>query len=100
MKREKNKSRVGYLTWNVLDWSLEAVFDRQLKNACPLAKESRVLVDLMNAGDDYELKPVTTVGDNKVAVYKLSKSQEPLDIRMSWNENSFQYRNVFFKKRQ
>ncbi|GAA5799969.1 hypothetical protein HPULCUR_005390 [Helicostylum pulchrum] len=72
------------------DWSLEAVFDRQLKNACPVAKESKVSVDLMNAGTDYELKPATTVQDN-VAVYKLSKSKEPLDIRMTWNEPSFQY---------
>lgn len=45
----------------------------------------------MNAGTDYELKPATTVQDN-VAVYKLSKSKEPLDIRMTWNEPSFQYR--------
>lgn len=78
-----------------LDWSLEAVFDRQLKNACPLAKQSRVLVDLINAGDDYELKPVATIQEDKVVVYNLPKSQEPLDIRMSWKQDSFQYRKVF-----
>jgi phosphatidylinositol glycan class T len=76
------------------DWSLEAVFDRQLKNACPLAKDSRVLVDLTNAGDQYELKPTTYKQENKVAVYNLnSKLKEPLDIRMSWNQDSsFHYR--------
>lgn len=74
-----------------IDWSLESVFDRQLKNACPVAKESKVSVDLTNAGTDYELKPAMTVQDN-VAVYKLSQSKEPLDIRMTWNQPSFQYR--------
>ncbi|CAO3639653.1 unnamed protein product [Mucor hiemalis] len=73
------------------DWSLEAIFDRQLKNACPVAKESRVLVDLANAGDKFELKPEMTTKDNKVAVYNLSKLKEPLDIRMSWDQDSFQY---------
>lgn len=77
-----------------LDWSLEAIFDRQLKNACPVAKESRVLVDLANAGDKFELKPEMTTKDNKVAVYNLSKLKEPLDIRMSWDQDSFQYRKV------
>lgn len=78
----------------MLDWSLEAVFDRQLKNACPLAKQSRVLVDLINAGDDYELKPKTTIQDDKIAVYNLPKAQEPLDIRMAWKQDSFQYRKL------
>jgi phosphatidylinositol glycan class T len=68
---------------------LESVFDRQLKNACPLAKESKVLVDLINAGDQYELKPMTKQ-ENKVAVYHLSK--EALDIRMTWNQDAFLYR--------
>ncbi|KAI9333895.1 GPI transamidase component PIG-T [Pilaira anomala] len=73
------------------DWSLEAIFDRQLKNACPVANISQVLVDLRNAGTDYELKPMTTVQD-QVAVYELSKSStEAMDIRMSWNEDSFEY---------
>lgn len=79
----------------MLDWSLEAIFDRQLKNACPVAKESRVLVDLANAGQDYELKPQMTSQENKVAVYNLSKLKEPLDVRMSWNQDSFQYRKVY-----
>lgn len=74
---------------------MEAVFDRQLRNACPLAKHSRVIVDLINAGDDYELKPVTPIQNDK-AVYNLPKTQEPLDIRMSWNQNAFQYRKVLF----
>jgi phosphatidylinositol glycan class T len=71
---------------------LEAIFDRQLKNACPVAKESRVLVDLTNAGENYELKPKMTSQQNNVVVYKLTQSKEPLDIRMSWNQDSFQYR--------
>lgn len=70
------------------------MFDRQLKNACPLAKESKVLVDLVNAGDHYELKPEATQLEDKVAVYHLSKQiqQTPLDIRMTWQQNSFLYR--------
>lgn len=69
------------------------MFDRQLKNACPLARTSRVLVDLDNAGDQYELKPTAySQENNKVAVYNLSKLKEPLDIRMTWNQDSFQYR--------
>ena len=75
------------------DWSLESVFDRQLKNACPIAKESKILIDLENAGDSYELKPAPINQENKVAIYHLSKhlQQEPLDIRMSWQQNSFLY---------
>lgn len=82
-----------------IDWSLESLFDRQLKNACPLAKESKVLVDLVNAGDHYELKPeATQFEDNKVAVYHLSKhvQQAPLDIRMTWQQDSFLYRKCGF----
>lgn len=80
----------------IIDWSLEAIFDRQLKNACPVANKSQVLVDLRNAGTDYELKPMTTVQD-QVAVYELSKSStEAMDIRMSWNEDSFEYRMYYY----
>ena len=72
------------------------MFDRQLKNACPLAKESKILVDLVNAGDHYELKPEATDSENKVAVYHLPKyiQQAPLDIRMTWKQNSFLYRKL------
>ncbi|KAI8984284.1 GPI transamidase component PIG-T [Mycotypha africana] len=78
------------------DWSLESIFERQLENACPVATESKVVVELEDAGNDFELKPVTitadTEGKNKVATYHLSSSKEPLDIRMTWNqENSFLY---------
>lgn len=80
------------------DWSLSTVFDRQLKNACPLAKESKINVDLDNAGDQYELKPSTYQLNNNSAIYDLT--QELLDISMTWHyENSFQYRkvnNLFF----
>ncbi|KAG1560200.1 hypothetical protein G6F49_002903 [Rhizopus delemar] len=72
------------------DWSLSTVFDRQLKNACPLAKESRISVDLDHAGDQYELKPSTYQINNNSAIYDLT--QELLDISMTWHyENSFQY---------
>lgn len=68
-----------------------------MKNACPLAKESKVLIDLENAGDNYELKPAPTNQENKVAIYHLSKylQQEALDIRMSWQQNSFLYRKFY-----
>ncbi|KAI9478748.1 MAG: GPI transamidase component PIG-T [Benjaminiella poitrasii] len=73
------------------DWSLGAVFDRTLRNACPVAKESKILVDLVNAGNEYELKPLTEQQDN-MAIYKLSpNSKEPFDIYMTWKENSFLY---------
>ncbi|KAI8886113.1 Gpi16 subunit, GPI transamidase component, partial [Backusella circina FSU 941] len=74
------------------DWSLEAIFERQLGNACPLATQSRVLVDLKNIGQDYELKPYTNE-ENNVAVYHLPKGQsvQPMDIRMTFKEDSFQY---------
>lgn len=53
-------------------------------------------MDLRNAGTDYELKPMTTVQD-QVAVYELSKSStEAMDIRMSWNEDSFEYRMYYY----
>lgn len=77
------------------------MFDRQLKNACPLAKESKVLVDLVNAGDHYELKPEATQLKDKVAVYHLAKQgqQTPLDIRMTWQQHSFLYREFWTANR-
>ncbi|RCH77811.1 hypothetical protein CU098_000628, partial [Rhizopus stolonifer] len=70
------------------DWSLASVFDRQLRQACPVANQSRVSVDLTNAGDEYELKPAGQKQGNAVT-YHLSK--EPLDIRMDWRQSSFDY---------
>ncbi|KAI7903831.1 GPI transamidase component PIG-T [Cokeromyces recurvatus] len=73
------------------DWSLKSVFGRKLKNACPVAKESKIRVDLANAGNEYELKPVTKQEDN-IAIYELSpNSKETFDIHMAWKENSFLY---------
>ncbi|RCI03171.1 hypothetical protein CU098_009538 [Rhizopus stolonifer] len=72
------------------DWLLSTVFDRQLKNVCPLAKESKIFIDLENTGDHYELKPANQQLSNNTAVYDLS--QEALDTSMTWqHENSFQY---------
>lgn len=79
------------------DWLLSTVFDRQLKNVCPLAKESKIFIDLENTGDHYELKPANQQLSNNTAVYDLS--QEALDTSMTWqHENSFQYREhrIFF----
>ncbi|KAI8082676.1 GPI transamidase component PIG-T [Gilbertella persicaria] len=70
------------------DWSLASVFDRQLRQACPVANQSRVSVDLTNAGNEYELKPAGQQQGNAVT-YHLSK--EPLDIRMDWRQSSFDY---------
>ncbi|KAI9276299.1 GPI transamidase component PIG-T [Sporodiniella umbellata] len=72
------------------DWSLSTVFDRQLKKACPLAKESKVIVDLENVGDQFELKPTNSRSENNTLVYDLSN--EALDTSMTWHvEESFEY---------
>ncbi|PHZ16015.1 Gpi16 subunit, GPI transamidase component [Rhizopus microsporus ATCC 52813] len=71
------------------DWSLTSIFDRQLNKACPLAKESRVVVDVANAGEGYDSRPQPYVNGTMMS-YDLS--QAPLDIGMTWHhERAFEY---------
>ncbi|KAI8336034.1 GPI transamidase component PIG-T [Blakeslea trispora] len=71
------------------DWSLASIFDRELHHVCPLANQSRVLVDLENVGGHYELKPMPDQTMGQTMVYRLS--HQPLDIRMEWNQHSFDH---------
>lgn len=74
---------------------MEGVFDRHLTNACPIATTSHVSVDLTNAGDEYELKPSPDKRENNIFIYELSpKNKNPLDIRLTWNQDYFIYRKT------
>ncbi|KAI9469334.1 GPI transamidase component PIG-T [Zychaea mexicana] len=70
------------------DWSLKDTFDRVLHGACPVADRSRVHV----ARDDPNAKLSPKLDNPSGGYYDLWKVQDELDIRMTWNENSFVYR--------
>ncbi|KAF7722315.1 hypothetical protein EC973_003439 [Apophysomyces ossiformis] len=74
------------------DWSLEAIFDRRLKENCPVAHQSRVWVEVsQEKAPKWNLKPTPNDVINSKAVYDLQKVRGELDIRMSWNEPVFEY---------
>ncbi|KAL0075685.1 GPI transamidase GPI16 [Phycomyces blakesleeanus] len=80
------------------DWSLETIFERTLKGSCPLARQSRVLVNMDGVNKERELKPSPTLirdehtsENTQIAVYDLHQSTQPLDVRMSWSEPVFKY---------
>ncbi|KAG0188163.1 hypothetical protein DFQ28_005309 [Apophysomyces sp. BC1034] len=74
------------------DWSLEAIFDRKLQEACPIAHQSRVWVKLDQESESkWEIKPTPTETIKSKAVYDLQKVTGELDIRMSWNEPVFEH---------
>ncbi|KAL7279582.1 hypothetical protein ACG7TL_005984 [Trametes sanguinea] len=73
------------------DWSLRSVFDRIVEKACPVARSSKVQVELPGE-TSYTLSPGPTDVVNDMATYELTSAQEALDVAMKWpGENSFVY---------
>ncbi|KAH9850129.1 Gpi16 subunit GPI transamidase component [Lenzites betulinus] len=73
------------------DWSLRSVFDRSIAKACPVARSSKVRVELPSE-TSYTISPGPTDIANNVATYTVDTAEEALDISMQWpGENSFQY---------
>ncbi|KAI9029647.1 GPI transamidase component PIG-T [Phycomyces nitens] len=77
------------------DWSLETIFERTLKGSCPLARKSRVLVNMDTLDNEKELKPAPTLQEESIsntrAIYDLHQSTQMLDVRMAWREPVFEY---------
>ncbi|CAI2178251.1 11600_t:CDS:10 [Funneliformis geosporum] len=84
------------------DWSLNQIFGRRLSQACPLAEESKLEINLPEDGD-YKLSPDAddvirnTEGDTSKAVYNLKNVQSKTDVSMTWKEDLFEY-NLNFEQ--
>ncbi|CAG8469042.1 11666_t:CDS:10 [Ambispora gerdemannii] len=80
------------------DWSLNELYSRKISRACPLAKESNLLLIIPEEGD-FEIMPEAdqvikgeTVNQN-IAIYDLKKDPHNLELSMKWNESQFTYDN-------
>ncbi|KAL1935076.1 hypothetical protein VTP01DRAFT_4216 [Rhizomucor pusillus] len=74
---------------NKRDWSLNNLFERTLKGACPLAESSLVQV---KRDTNALLSPeIPGVNDASSVVYDLHELRDALDISMKWPEEHFQY---------
>lgn len=63
------------LTLPPLDWSFASLFDRVVEKACPVAKSSRVIVDLPTYGV-YRVHPEPSEILNGKAYYDLTNSEQ------------------------
>ncbi|KAI8986119.1 Gpi16 subunit GPI transamidase component [Trametes punicea] len=76
------------------DWSLRSVFDRTIERPCPVARSSKVQVELPTE-TSYTLSPGPTDVVNNVVTYALESDQEALDVAMQWpGEDRFEYPDV------
>ncbi|KAJ2964457.1 hypothetical protein NQZ79_g692 [Umbelopsis isabellina] len=80
------------------DWSLTSLFDRDIPSYCPVSDRSSVIVRLPSQEQSFQLSPNYDVitdtkqhNQRKVAYYDLKKATEPLNLHMTWNEESFSY---------
>ncbi|KAE9400530.1 Gpi16 subunit, GPI transamidase component [Gymnopus androsaceus JB14] len=65
------------------DWSFASLFDRVVEKACPVAKSSRVIVDLPTYGV-YRVHPEPSEILNGKAYYDLTNSNQVWDIGTMW----------------
>ncbi|RPD56728.1 Gpi16 subunit GPI transamidase component [Lentinus tigrinus ALCF2SS1-7] len=77
------------------DWSLRSVFDRSIERACPVARSSKVRVELPRGPSPYSITPDPTAIIDGVATYVVDASEEALDVAMRWpTEDTFEYPNT------
>ena len=95
----------------VIDWSLRSLFDRTINRACPVARSSKVRVELPDGSSPYAITPEPGVVEEGVATYIIDASEcyftsaqkrcsqntlteeEALDVALSWPlEPTFEYR--------
>ncbi|KAH8552155.1 GPI transamidase component PIG-T [Umbelopsis sp. PMI_123] len=80
------------------DWSFSSLFGREIESSCPVSDRSAVTVLLPSDGNEYQLTPsFSTIIDETdkfgrpMAYYNLSQYHEPLNLKMTWNEEQFSY---------
>ncbi|KAI0738852.1 Gpi16 subunit GPI transamidase component [Daedaleopsis nitida] len=87
---------VRYSNENKRDWSLRSVFDRGIASACPVARSSKVRVELPRGPSAYSINPDPTAINGGVATYVVDAKNEALDVSMNWpTESSFEYPNTW-----
>lgn len=94
------------------DWSLRSVFDRSIQRACPVARSSKIRVELPSGSSPYSITPDPSAINDGVATYVVDASELPvtlsagsgseltkwtgeeaLDVAMRWPmEDTFEYR--------
>jgi len=75
----------------VLDWSLQSIFDRSIRKACPVASSSRIVVELPK-NEAYAIDPKPSIVQEGFAVYDTSHVEIDLDISLRWPlESVFSY---------
>ncbi|RDX44133.1 Gpi16 subunit GPI transamidase component [Lentinus brumalis] len=74
------------------DWSLRSVFDRSIERACPVARSSKIRVELPPGSSPYSITPDPSAINDGVATYVVDASEEALDVAMRWPmEDTFEY---------
>ncbi|GAW04380.1 Gpi16 subunit GPI transamidase component [Lentinula edodes] len=71
------------------DWSFSSLFDRKVEKACPIAKSSRVSVELPSSGV-YRVYPEPPQVKDGIAHYDLKNANEVWDIGTMW-PTDFEY---------
>ncbi|KAH9919179.1 Gpi16 subunit GPI transamidase component [Epithele typhae] len=68
------------------DWSLHSLFDRTIERACPVARRSKVRVELPGDPSPYSITPDPTTVANGIATYEVDAKIEALDVALRWPE--------------
>ena len=61
----------------ILDWSLHSVFDRTVDRACPVARTSKIRVELPRGVSPYSITPEPTSIVDGTATYTIDASECP-----------------------
>ncbi|KDQ11455.1 hypothetical protein BOTBODRAFT_67994 [Botryobasidium botryosum FD-172 SS1] len=72
---------------NKRDWSFRLLFDRSITRACPVATRSAIHVALPSEGN-FRLEPTAHSNLGNIAIFDVSKVQEPLELSMKWPDES------------
>ena len=59
----------------IIDWSLQSLFDRTINRACPVARSSKVRVELPDGSSPYAITPEPGAVEGGVATYTIDASE-------------------------
>ncbi|KIJ35768.1 hypothetical protein M422DRAFT_76311 [Sphaerobolus stellatus SS14] len=71
------------------DWSFSRIFEKTINNACPVARQSDIILDLP-ASENYSISHPTDLLEPSM-VYDVNTIDKPLDLSLSFEENHFTY---------
>ena len=65
----------GTLLNAIIDWSLKSIFDRTIDRACPVARSSKVHVEVPNGSSPYTITPEPAEVKDGIATYTVDASE-------------------------